>query len=267
MGSSESTQTRQRQDDLPELSVAVLCYRAEELAHEFVDQLIRELEEAEIDYELVLVANYEPDSPDKTPEIVREIAATNPRIKVVARVKEGMMGWDMRSGLRAATGRHLAVIDGDGQMPSSDIVKVYRVLQVGGYDVVKTFRAERFDGFYRATISRVYNLLFSLLFREGARFRDINSKPKVMTRAAYDKMRLVSNDWFTDAEIMIEAIRNRLQVGEVSTLFFRNERRASFVHPSAIWEFLLNLLHYRFSRSRSRSPADDPADRDGPAQR
>ena len=147
------------------------------------------------------------------PEIVGGIAATNPCIKVVAQVKEGMMGWDLRTGLEAATGRHLAVIDGDGQMPSSDIVKVYRMLQVGGYHIVKTFHAQRFDGLYRATISRVYNLLFRLLFRNAAKFRDINSNPKVMTREAYGRMNLVSNDWFTDAEIMIEAIRNRLQVG------------------------------------------------------
>lgn len=234
----------------PELSVVVLCYRAEELAREFAGQLVRELAAAGIDYELVLVANYHAGSNDRTPAIIRTIAAGNPRIRVVARIKAGMMGWDLRSGLEAATGTHLAVIDGDGQMPSSDIVKVYRLLQIGGYDLVKTFRAQRFDGLYRATISRIYNLLFRLLFPGAAKFRDINSKPKVMTRAAYAAMRLISNDWFTDAEIMIEAIRTQLKVGEVSTIFLRNERRASFVPPSAIGEFLRNLLYYRFRRRR-----------------
>lgn len=232
----------------PELSVVVLCYRAEELAREFVAQLTRELNEARLDYELVLVANFHAGSSDRTPQIVRELAAANPRIKVVARVKEGMMGWDMRAGLEAVTGRHLAVIDGDGQMPSSDIVKVYQVLQVGGYDLVKTFRAQRHDGWYRATISRLYNLLFRVLFPPSAGFRDINSKPKVMTRRAYQAMQLQSNDWFTDAEIMLEALRLHLKVGEVSTIFYKNERRASFVPPSAIWEFLRNLLYYRFRR-------------------
>ena len=155
------------------------------------------------------------------------------------------MGWDMRSGLAAARGSHLAVIDGDGQMPTSDIVKVYRLLQFGDYDLVKTFRSQRFDGAYRKVISLVYNLLFRILFPSSAKFRDINSKPKVMTREAYEAMDLASNDWFTDAEIMIEAIRNRLSVGEVSTIFLTNERRASFVPPSAILEFLRNLVSYR----------------------
>jgi len=230
----------------PELSVVVLCYRAEDLAREFVGQLKRELEEAGIDYELVLVANYHAERPDKTPEIVREIAKGNPRIKVVAKLKEGMMGWDMRSGLEAATGAHIAVIDGDAQMPSSDIVKVYRMLQVGKYDLVKTFRAQRFDGIYRRTISFWYNVLFRFLFPESAKFRDINSKPKVMTWDAYKKLHLVSSDWFTDAEIMIEALKNKLNIGEVSTIFHHNERRASFVRFGTIFEFMKNLLYYRF---------------------
>ena len=46
-------------------------------------------------------------------------------------------------------------------------------------------------------------------------------------------------------QAMIEAIRNRLSVGEVSTIFLTNERRASFVPPSAILEFLGNLVSYR----------------------
>lgn len=230
----------------PELSVVLLCYRAEELAPTLAAQLSKELEEARIDYELILVANHHQGDGDRTPALVRAYADAQPRATAITLVKEGMMGWDMRSGLDAARGAHLAVIDGDGQMPTSDIVKVYRLLQIGRYDLVKTFRAQRFDGAYRAVISHCYNLLFRLLFPGAAKFRDINSKPKVMTRAAYQSMQLESNDWFTDAEIMIEAIRNQLSVGEVSTIFLRNERRATFVPPSAIWEFTRNLVAYRF---------------------
>ncbi|MBI4385710.1 glycosyltransferase family 2 protein [Candidatus Parcubacteria bacterium] len=245
------TSVSEARAERPELSVVVLCYRVEDLARQFVEQIVSELTEAGIQYELVLVANYWPGSNDRTPEIVKAIAAANPRCRVVAKAKGGMMGWDMRSGLNEATGEHICVIDGDGQMPSSDIVKVYRFLRAGRYDLVKTFRAQRFDGLYRRVISAVYNWLFRLLFRPKAKFHDVNSKPKVMTRAAFDRMRLESSDWFTDAEIMIEALRINLKIGEVSTIFLKNERRASFVPLSAILEFLRNLLYYRFKRRPS----------------
>lgn len=235
-------------DSLPELSVVVLCYRTGEYARQFVTQLSDELQASGIDYELVLVGNFLPGSNDKTPQIIKEIARIDSRCRAIAKEKKGMMGWDMRSGLEAATGRHLAVIDGDGQMPTSDIVKVYRMLQVGHYDIVKTFRAQRFDGLYRKTLSSFYNLLFRALFPSASMLRDINSKPKVMTREAYGRMKLISNDWFTDAEIMIEALRNEENIGEVSTIFYENERRSSFVPISAIFEFLRNLLYYRFFR-------------------
>jgi glycosyltransferase involved in cell wall biosynthesis len=232
---------------IPELSVVILCYHAANVVRDLVAQVEREMEEAGIDYELVLVGNYMPgDTKDQTPAVLKELARDKPRFMVVAKEKEGMMGWDMRSGLEAARGRHIAVIDGDGQMPMSDVMKVYRVLQVGKYDLVKTFRAQRQDGRYRRTISGFYNFLFRLMYPAAHVFRDINSKPKIMTREAYGKMRLVSNDWFTDAEIMIEALRHDLSVGEVSTVFYRNERRGTFVPISAIFEFLGNLIYYRF---------------------
>ena len=232
---------------VPELSVVILCYHSADVVRDLVAQVERELEEARVHYELVLVGNYLPgDTKDQTPTVLKELAQGKSRFRVVAKEKEGMMGWDMRSGLEAATGRHIAVIDGDGQMPMSDVIKVYRVLQVGKYDLVKTFRAQRQDGAYRRTISGIYNLLFRLLYPAAHVFRDINSKPKVMTRAAYQRMHLISNDWFTDAEIMIEALRHDLAVGEVSTVFYKNERRGTFVPFSAIYEFLSNLIYYRF---------------------
>ena len=235
------------ESQIPELSVVILCYHSADIVRDLVAQVERELEEARVDYELVLVGNFMPgDTKDRTPEVLKDLAKAKPRFRVVAKEKEGMMGWDMRSGLEAATGRHIAVIDGDGQMPMSDVMKVYRVLQVGKYDLVKTFRAQRQDGAYRRTISGIYNFLFRLMYPAAHVFRDINSKPKIMTREAYQKIHLVSNDWFTDAEIMIEALRHDLSVGEVSTVFYRNERRGTFVPFSALWEFLSNLLYYRF---------------------
>lgn len=233
---------------MPDLSVVVLCYQAGDLSRNLVTQITGELNEAEIDYELILVANYWPGSDDPTPAIVRDIAEHDSRCRVVSKVKEGRMGWDMRSGLNSATGKTIAIIDGDGQMPCSDITKVYALLKAGKYDLVKTFRARRYDGIYRSILSKVYNMLFFLLFPSSRGLRDINSKPKIMTREAFQKMNLKSNDWFSDAEIMIEALRLRLSIGELGTVFFQNERRSSFIKLSAIWEFTSNLFIYRFKR-------------------
>ncbi len=235
---------------IPELSVVVLCYRAGYYIKDFVAQLEQELIEANIDFELILVANYEAGSQDNTPEIVTKLAENKPRFTVISKEKKGRMGWDMRSGLEGATGNHIAVIDGDGQMPVSDVVKVYQMLLAGKYDLAKTYRAQRQDGFYRTALSAVYNLLFKLLYMPGYPLHDINSKPKVMTRKAYNSFNLVSSDWFTDAEIMIEALKNKLKIGELSTIFYENERRKTLVGFDTVIEFIYNLFYYRFFKKK-----------------
>ena len=231
---------------VPDISVVILCYRAEEFAPVFVSQVKRALEEKGLAYELVLVANYHAnaDPPDRTPGVVRELACHDPTITVVAKEKQGMMGWDMRSGLAAARGRTIAVIDGDGQMPPGDVVAVYDSLRTGGFDMVKTYRTERQDGFLRLIVSRVFNTSLTLLFPQ-VQLRDANSKPKIFTREALEKLTLKSNNWFLDAEIVIQASRLNFRIGEVPTVFFSNSRRPSFIRARAILRFAADLVAYR----------------------
>ncbi len=75
--------------------------------------------------------------------------------------------------------------------------------------------------------------------------KDINSKPKIITRDAYSKMNLKSTDWFIDAEIMIQARSLKLKIEKIPVIFSANESRKSFVRFGAIAEFIFNLIKYR----------------------
>ena len=230
--------------DTPEISVVVLSYRSAETIKSFVDSLVESLENENLQWEIVLVGNYFEGKGDQTPEVINKIASQNEQIKVVAEVKKGMMGWDMKTGLQAATGKTLAVIDGDGQMPSGDVVRVYNLMKGNGLDLAKTYRAKRNDGSYRKLISIVYNILFKIMF-PGIKAWDMNSKPKIMKREFYEKINLESNGWFIDAEIMIFARRLDAKIGEIETIFHSIDTRPSFVKPLSILEFLFNLFVYR----------------------
>lgn len=239
------------------LSVVVLCYRAEGAARFVAANIARVLLEAGIDdYQLVLVGNYVAGEGDTTPDVVRELAAGDPRIVCSAVEKQGMMGWDLRSGLALATGEHLAFIDGDGQVLVEDLVRIYRLLRAEGLDLAMTYRRQRGDGFKRKLFSLGLNGLFHLLFPRLP-VRDINAKPKVLTRSAYERLTLQSNDWFIDAEILIQARRLGFRIGETETEFLGLTGRRSFIRMAAVFEFVRNLLRYRileFRRGReSRS--------------
>src|SRR5258706_8938419 len=236
----------------PELSVVVLCYRSGGAARSFAASIRKALLDAGIDnYQLVLVGNYVAGGGDTTPDVVRELAAGDPRIVCSAVVKQGMMGWDLRSGLALATGEYLAVIDGDGQVLVEDLVRTYRLLRKEGLDLAKTYRRHRGDGLKRKLFSLVFNGLFHLLF-PGLQVRDVNAKPKVLTRSAYEQLTLRSSDWFIDAEIMIQARRLGFRIGEMETEFLGLTGRRSFIRMAAVFEFLGNLVRYRIQELRRR---------------
>jgi glycosyltransferase involved in cell wall biosynthesis len=233
----------------PELSAIVLCYRAGESIRLVIDPLYEDLESSGVAYELILVANFTAGADDPTPEIVAEFARSHSNVRYLAEEKQGAMGWDMRSGFAAARGDYLVVIDGDAQNPVEDLVRMHAEMKASGADVMKGRRIARFDGPYRRTVSAIYNLLFIVLFRTRGLW-DINGKPKALTRRAYELLDLRSDDWFIDAEIIINARRRGLTVAEMPVVFRRNEVRASFVRVSAIWEFLRNMARSRLGFRR-----------------
>jgi len=235
----------------PDYSVVILCYGTGDLISQFVEKTIKSFFDNDIhDYELILVGNYWSNNTDKTPEIVQRLAKNNPRIVAVTQLKQGMMGWDMKSGLTVAKGKYIAVIDGDGQMPAEDLVRVYKTIKRENLDLVKTIRTTRDDGKIRRIISVVFNLCFRMLYPKIESI-DINSKPKILKRDSYRKLNLYSNDWFIDAEIMIQAKHLGLKVGEIPTDFFVQTRQdGSYINLWTIFEFLGNLIRYKFIELR-----------------
>jgi len=88
---------------------------AEDTVVSFIEKLHAIMSFFNFNWEIILVANYWPHIPDKTPDVVRTLCERLPHTRYVAKPKQGDMGWDMKSGLDACEGRYIGVIDGDGQ--------------------------------------------------------------------------------------------------------------------------------------------------------
>jgi len=235
-----------------EFSLAVLCYKAEEQIVPFVARLHRIMSMFGESWELVLVANYWPGTGDRTPAIVENLAERLDRVRYVAEPKQGGMGWDMKKGLDACRGRYIGIIDGDGQYPTESIAACFAKIKADDVDLVKSYRVYRSDGFYRNVISMVYNVVFRVLFPAYRGYRDVNSKPKILKREAYERMDLRSKDWFLDAELILEALRLNLRIYELPIRFSGLRGRKSFVRPQTISEFIRNLIAYRWSAGRGQ---------------
>jgi glycosyltransferase involved in cell wall biosynthesis len=229
------------------LSAVVLCYKEGQSVRDFLSKLENSIKSKGISYEIIPVANYyqKDEGVDEGIKILKELAFKNPNIRPVSEVKHGKFGWDVRSGLKVATGEAVAFIDGDGQNPPEDVVKVYDALVRDTADMAQTYRTKRGDGMQRILNSRIYNFILRILFPR-VRILDANSKPKIFTRSALSKLDLKSDDWFIDAEIVIQATNLKFKVSQVPTVFHENAHRSSYVQLSAILEFLRNLIAYRF---------------------
>lgn len=226
-------------------SIVVLAYRAEDSIIQYVAELESLLCSSSIDnYEIILVANYDQSRHDLTPDIARNLSENNPRVRALTEPKKGMMGWDARMGLLASTGDTIALIDGDGQMPAEDIIRVHNVMVSGEFDFVKTYRISRGDGWSRKISSLGFNFIFRLMF-PGCRFRDVNSKPKIFSRHALDSLNLECNGWFFDGEVVTEAMRLDFSFAEIPAHFKKNEWRGSFVNLATVLEMLISLIKIR----------------------
>lgn len=226
----------------PEVSIILLCYGLGEQIRKTVAEVEQVFLNSNVDYEIILVANYW-ESPSLSSIVATEVAKANPRIKAIATKKEGMYGWDVRAGVAASQGTYIVYCDGDGQFPFADILRVYRKLRDDASDLSTTYRTRREDPLWRSVISWVFNALFKMLF-PGSGVIDVNAKPKALKRSLFSDLSLTSNDWFIDAEIVIQVKRRNLKVSQVPTVFNKLEGRRSLIKPSAILEFLKNLLHY-----------------------
>ena len=238
-----------------EFSMAILCYQAGDAIVPFVENLHRIMSMFRIEWELVLVANYWPGTGDTTPAVCQALAGRLPHVRCISESKQGAMGWDMRRGLEACRGRYIGVIDGDGQFPVEAIFSCFAKIRSEGYDFIKTYRVKRADGWWRNVVSAIYQQFFYLLFPAYRGFHDVNSKPKIMTRDAFRRMELLSDDWFIDAEIMLNCLALGLRMYEIPVKFQSlGDDRKSFVKPGAIFEFSNHLLRYRFGpRFRRRA--------------
>ncbi len=223
-----------------DLSAIVLGYRSGASLVDLLDPLHTLLSDEDVEFEIVVVANYWPGQDDATPEVARGFAERRPHTIALTEPKAGAMGWDMKRGLAAASGNYLIVIDGDAQNPVEDVLRMYRAMRGRDVDMMKGRRTLRHDGTYRRFVSLAYNLLFRLLFRTRGLW-DINGKPKGLTRSAYSALELESDDWYIDAEIVLKSRAAGLRIAELPVEFMRNDQRASLVRPSAIWEFLTNM--------------------------
>ena len=124
-------------------------------------------------------------SRDGTGRLLDAAAASDPRIKVIHQPNGGH-GAALLTGLKAATGDHLFLIDSDRQIPLDEFKAAWSEI-VAGRDAVFGVRRRRYDPVLRLYLTRLVRHSVNMLF--GINLHDANAPYKLFKRGIWTDVR------------------------------------------------------------------------------
>nr|WP_321225711.1 glycosyltransferase family 2 protein [uncultured Psychroserpens sp.] len=125
--------------DKIKISVIVPIFRIEKYLPECIDSI---LEQSFLNFELILVDD---GSPDSCPKICDDYAKTDDRIKVIHKKNGGLLS-ARKEGLRNASGKYIAFVDGDDWVDKYYLDILFKLAEANSADLVKTGHFREFDG-------------------------------------------------------------------------------------------------------------------------
>lgn len=152
-------------------------------------------------------------SPDKSGEIADKLAKEYPdKIISIHHEKNFGYGAALKTGFKYSLDYDwICFTDGDNQYDVDEIYHLSKLFH--HYDLIVTFRYYKIYGTLRIFISFVYNLVIRWLFK--SRLRDHNCGLKMIRSSVIKDMELTSTSPFIGAEIIIKAMVQGYQIGEV----------------------------------------------------
>lgn len=231
----------------PLLTVVIPTYNEAAVIADTLDKLVKVLENAKVDYEIIVVDD---NSPDGTSAVVEEYSKVNPRVRLIVRRSERGLASAVFAGIMAARGSYIVVMDADQQHPPEKVPELLRKAVEGGYDIVVASRYRPGGGVegwsrIRYLMSRIATLAARLLVREARGTTDPMSgffllKKDIIYNINEDKLNL--KGFKILFEILSKYEGGDLRVGEVPYIFRPRAAGTSKLDSGVILAFLRQVI-------------------------
>ena len=109
----------------PDLSVVVPVHNERDNVASLLREIAAALTPLGLNWEALFVDDH---SRDDTLNVLRALRAEQPRLRVLHHVRQSGQSTAVRTGVKAARGRWIATLDGDGQNDPADIPKLLAIL-------------------------------------------------------------------------------------------------------------------------------------------
>ena len=189
------------------------------------------------DFEIIVIND---GSKDYTPEVLDELAAAYPQVRVIHHQKNRGYGGALRSGFAAATKDLIFYTDGDAQYDPHEITLLLDKL-TPEVDIVNGYKIERHDPMHRVIIGKMYHWTVKVAFR--LEVRDTDCDFRLIRRKCFDDIELTSNT----GTICLELVKKLQDAGykfdQVPVHhFYRAYGKSQFFNFPRLWRTGVNLL-------------------------
>ncbi len=168
------------------LSLVVPCYNEEENVPLFYEEVKREFEKAQFDYEIVFVND---GSRDGTLKALKKLCDGDIPVKIVNFSRNFGKESAMYAGLKESEGDYVTVIDADLQQKPSIVLEMVRTLDIQPeFDCVAAYQAERSENktliFFKNSFYKLINKFSDTEFVNGA--SDFRTMRRPMVQAVLE---------------------------------------------------------------------------------
>ena len=228
-----------------DITVVVPLFNERDNVQLLCDEIIATMEDQNRLWELVLVDD---GSVDGTVQVLRRIAQSDRRIKLVLLARNFGQTAAMHAGIKAADGRYIATMDGDLQNDPADIPAMVEKLEEG-FDLIHGWRKKRHDAWHRLLPSQIANKLISRV--TGFPIHDLGCTLKVMRSDLAKKLEL-----YGEMHRFIPILANKL--GARCYEFITNHRPRRFGTAKyglgRTFRVVLDLITVKYIQSYFDSP-------------
>ena len=159
------------------ITLALPAYNEQSNIAHVLETSTAALQALDVPWEILVIDNH---SSDATPEIVRQCAQRDHRIRLIRHSENKLYSGSCATAICEARGKYLAIMDSDGQFVASDLPLFLKKLEAGANFVIG-WRRERHDPLSRIILSSVFNFLGR--FWLGSTFHDLNCGIRMCDRA------------------------------------------------------------------------------------
>lgn len=174
------------------------------------------------EWEIVVVDD---GSADGTGEVVRSMAARDPRIRWVAHSRNAGKGRALRTGIAESRLPWVLLLDADQQVMIEELEGI--VANPRERDAVVGYRVGRRETTVRRLVTIVYGLLVRVLL--GVKARDVNCPFKLLRREAGLGLLQRCDGFAVDAELLFRLTQRKVQVDELGVRWCPREHGKSSI--------------------------------------